>query len=508
MVMTVPSTTLDELGRAYGTGKIVHGYLPILERWLEPFRYESFDFLEIGVHQGASIRMWHDYFPNARVVGLDIRNAAPDLTLPRYTFVQGNQGDQALLERLSREYRFRVVVDDGSHRWTHQINTFKTFFPAMSPHGIFFCEGLMTSFGALAPRYGGENEPTGADFFLRLARIVLAGSSWDQEKEFYGDAALRELAAWVSELRILRHGVIIERSSAIQPKAVAAVLKRPQLVAAGASVKEDTPKVETTPAEVSVCQLLMTRFNIRSTGAGYSEDQDPNWLDERLALFERYCLPSIADQTQKQFTWVVFCDEHTRDEILDRIRAYDPRIRIARFVTKVGVPAEQAPQPVSYGYLSPGEEPVLHNLSPLPFVPPGAQVLVSTRIDNDDAIRADALERARAFVSRFLETGHDRMVYNPLLGYKLDTVNSRLYATQMHNTPFLSLFERLSEATWPKGALSGNHGHMHEQFPTHQADGRRLWVQVLHGGNVSNHVKSTDVELPLEELGTEFGFSP
>ena len=176
---TGPDATLDDLGRAYGTGKVVHGYLPIFERWMEPFRLDAFDLLEIGVYQGASIRMWHDYFPNARIVGLDIKNVEPTLSLPRYTFVQGNQGDQELLRQLARDFRFRVIVDDGSHRWSHQINAFETLFPKMTPNGIYICEDLLTSFGDLAPRYGSETEISAAEFFLRLARIVLAGSSWD-----------------------------------------------------------------------------------------------------------------------------------------------------------------------------------------------------------------------------------------------------------------------------------------------------------------------------------------
>ncbi len=47
--------------------------------------------LEGGVYAGASIRMWHEYFPAARIVGLAVKPAVVPEDLPRFTFVRGSQ---------------------------------------------------------------------------------------------------------------------------------------------------------------------------------------------------------------------------------------------------------------------------------------------------------------------------------------------------------------------------------------------------------------------------------
>lgn len=44
------------------------------------------------------------------------------------------------------------------------------------------------------------------------------------------------------------------------------------------------------------------------------------WLEHRFRLFEQYCLPSIANQTRKEFEWIVLFDSKTPDNFKERIR--------------------------------------------------------------------------------------------------------------------------------------------------------------------------------------------
>jgi hypothetical protein len=50
----------------------VHSYLPLYESLLSGKRDSASHILEIGIYYGGSIKLWHDYFPNAMVYGLDI----------------------------------------------------------------------------------------------------------------------------------------------------------------------------------------------------------------------------------------------------------------------------------------------------------------------------------------------------------------------------------------------------------------------------------------------------
>src|ERR1051325_11492314 len=62
------------LAAVYGTdkGATMHRYVDLYEKYLAPRRRTATAVLEIGVHQGASLRMWRDYFPHAEIVGLDV----------------------------------------------------------------------------------------------------------------------------------------------------------------------------------------------------------------------------------------------------------------------------------------------------------------------------------------------------------------------------------------------------------------------------------------------------
>lgn len=66
---------------------------------------------------------------------------------------------------------------------------------------------------------------------------------------------------------------------------------------------------------VSYQHFLLTRFNLLL----WHKDKEGNevrskaWLEHRFMLFERYCLPSIANQTCKTFEWIVLFDSKTPD---------------------------------------------------------------------------------------------------------------------------------------------------------------------------------------------------
>jgi hypothetical protein len=202
--MNVP---LAELGRKYGTDKVGHGYLTYFDFFFAPFRHQSFDLLEIGVHQGASIGMWHEYFPSARIVGVDIKSITLEDDLPRYVFVQGSQADPALLNTLAQEYRFRLIIDDGSHIWSHQILTFQTLFPHLESGGIYVCEDIHTSYGEAAERYSRGAPESPAAYFFRIAQSLVAGKA--QESETAEDRLPSTITKRVRSMTFIRHAVII-----------------------------------------------------------------------------------------------------------------------------------------------------------------------------------------------------------------------------------------------------------------------------------------------------------
>lgn len=56
--------------------------------------------------------------------------------------------------------------------------------------------------------------------------------------------------------------------------------------------------------------FILTRFNVRVPG--WARQTDDDWLRNRISLFERYCVTSVANKTSKEFRWLVFFDVSTQ----------------------------------------------------------------------------------------------------------------------------------------------------------------------------------------------------
>jgi hypothetical protein len=143
---------LDEIGITYGSdlSSLGQDYLRSWERYLLPLRDEAFDLLEIGVGDGASLRTWREWFPKARLVGLDVRRVFIDPPLDNCSIVHGGQNDPALLMQLVRAYRFRLIVDDGSPHADDKLQSFLTLFPWLEPDSVYLCAGIDSPSGPAA----------------------------------------------------------------------------------------------------------------------------------------------------------------------------------------------------------------------------------------------------------------------------------------------------------------------------------------------------------------------
>lgn len=136
-------------------------YTDVYSAYLERLRDKPIDFLEIGLgitgaawkadlvtdlnpQGGASIRTWYEYFPRARIFGVDI-NEARELDNDRVRTFVADQGAPEQLEAFvaaAGVKQFDVIIDDGSHRPDHQQVTLAVLFKYLRPGGLYFIEDL------------------------------------------------------------------------------------------------------------------------------------------------------------------------------------------------------------------------------------------------------------------------------------------------------------------------------------------------------------------------------
>lgn len=212
---TGPLESLDAIGLRTGTDKAstIHDYLGVYEQQLGHLRGERFQLVEIGVHKGASTRMWAEFFPRADVVGIDIDPACRAIEDDRIKVLVGNQGDPRFLARLARRLRPLVLVDDGSHRWEHQIDTFRTLFPIVRRGGFFIVEDIHTSFGDdYAATYGRPGTQAAYDYLAGIARGIVAGpraAPPEDEFEAYCRSAIDSIV-------FLKHSLVVRKKDGPQ----------------------------------------------------------------------------------------------------------------------------------------------------------------------------------------------------------------------------------------------------------------------------------------------------
>lgn len=117
-----------------------HGYGPVYDS-LFPDRGAVRLVLEIGVENGRSLRAWREAFPEAHVVGLDLRGYpnSPDGRIECHKGDQRNPGD---LLRAAAGRRFDLVVDDASHVLADQLLSLFVLWPHLAPGGFYVIEEL------------------------------------------------------------------------------------------------------------------------------------------------------------------------------------------------------------------------------------------------------------------------------------------------------------------------------------------------------------------------------
>jgi hypothetical protein len=108
--------------------------------------------LEIGVLNGAGLRLWKRYFsqPGTVVVGIDIEPGCARFDSPNEGICVriGSQADPKFLQKIIKEFGpFDLIIDDGSHRSSHMIASFNCLFAdGLKESGIYFVEDLHANY--------------------------------------------------------------------------------------------------------------------------------------------------------------------------------------------------------------------------------------------------------------------------------------------------------------------------------------------------------------------------
>lgn len=216
--------------------------------------------------------------------------------------------------------------------------------------------------------------------------------------------------------------------------------------------------------------FILTRFNILL----WWQDKEGkkvrtrNWLEHRFSLFEKYCLPSIKNQTCQNFEWIVLFDSMSPDTFKERIASYQKECPQM-------IPVFVKPEQGRY-FAEIFRRVIVKRLK--------AERVLTTYLDNDDALNVRFVEDLQHRAS--LMNNGVFIYYSD--GYQYYEGGNYLMKIHYPKNHFVSVVEK-GDPTTLKG-IFGYGGHYHideiEGVKIERIENQRMWCEVVHAKNMIN----------------------
>lgn len=220
----LPAGRLDLLAKDAGTDKssASHDYMRIYEWVFKPYQEKEFCFMELGVGlpriKAASLRTWRGFFSKARIVGIDNNPKTEQFSCKDFEIEIGNAARPRFLRRMFEKHKPAIILDDASHRWSHQITAFKILFPLLPPNGIYVIEDIFTSFPMPEKYEVYADHPESAWNFIARLQAALAGAQTDWPPIGADES---EIVAWIDAIFLTRKTVIFVKRAQAHPAELA-----------------------------------------------------------------------------------------------------------------------------------------------------------------------------------------------------------------------------------------------------------------------------------------------
>jgi hypothetical protein len=231
---------------------------------------------------------------------------------------------------------------------------------------------------------------------------------------------------------------------------------------------------------------LATRFNVRIGGWEKTKNGetllDDSWMDNRFQLFENYCLPSVINQSNQNFTWCIYFDLRTSEIYKQRIKKLTEsygNIHIF-YIDSIG---ELKPHLIKLIKASENED---------------GNYVVTSRLDTDDLLHRDYIK----VVQQLFEPS-PLTVIDIRTGYKINIEDGNCEIrdyTQSFN-PFISLIEKKEDAQTVFNQMHHEWFKAKKVIPYYD---RQLWIELVHTKNWTN-AANHQLEYSLKFNENEFG---
>lgn len=241
----------------------------------------------------------------------------------------------------------------------------------------------------------------------------------------------------------------------------------------------------------SVQHFILTRFNLLL----FNKDKEGNkvrtikWLDHRFLLFEKYCLPSVKNQTCQEFTWIVLFDSSTPDKYKTRIAGYQKE---CPQLTPIYV------EPKNGRYFADiFRNEIIKRLE--------GKRLLTTYLDNDDSLNIKIIEDLQ---NRITSVKDDTFIFYDD-GYQLFTDHKYMMKIHYPRNHFVSYVENGNPSSLKSVFGFGGHYYIFKikGARIEHIQNTPMWCEVIHEKNMGNDAYFLKANMVKDEglLFADFG---
>lgn len=238
--------------------------------------------------------------------------------------------------------------------------------------------------------------------------------------------------------------------------------------------------------------FIITRFNLHI----YEKDKTNSqvntleWLNDRFSLFDKYCFPSVRNQSFQDFYWICLFADDTPDSYRKRINSYHDSFH--NFLPFL---------------LSEKDTLSFHSYvkNIIKFLKNSSNILCTFRIDNDDSLKNDFLERGIEIAQ---SQKVEEQAYCFVGGCQYSVKDNLLLRIQYPYNHFCFLINKnYSPDLSFKYIFDFNHFDRQSfTVPYSCIETKDMWVEVIHDKNVVNNLWLSHHSRPVFSLSNPYKF--
>lgn len=197
---TLCRTTLCQMCAQAGTDKTPyaiqghrHPYTAPYSLLFEPLKHKPIKFAEVGIFQGASLKVWSHFFTNAKIFGYDrdpnFLAYIQSQNYPNVFLGLMDAGDsQSIQEKFEQATNdgelFDVIIDDASHAVEHQCTMIRTALPFLKKGGLLIIEDINRDnpVKEFEEAFQTIKHLTSFHTFIRCDHALRYSPGWDNDK--------------------------------------------------------------------------------------------------------------------------------------------------------------------------------------------------------------------------------------------------------------------------------------------------------------------------------------